>query len=261
MASLADRKDEGSPNQGGRRATIPSRLPQIGKPAPMRSLSAPSTPIENRPHAESLPHKKTRTIRSMAMDKGSRERNVERVQEDTFNDQIAEYQDMNVAGVKPPETLGLPVVSHGAEFLAQGYLMRRNILTYKAPPNNEGYDLICIHPDPHKVTRQIRIQVKSRYATNADRGFPVKERTFTAFDFLIAVFLNIGTFGGKSECRAGLREPEFYTLPVDFIKRHHNKSSSWEKVRLRSPDIEQYKNEKGFEQIADALGVDYPARR
>lgn len=21
-----------------------------------------------------------------------------------------------------------------------------NILTYKAPPNNEGYDLICIHP-------------------------------------------------------------------------------------------------------------------
>jgi hypothetical protein len=22
-----------------------------------------------------------------------------------------------------------------------------NILAYKAPPNNEGYDLICIHPD------------------------------------------------------------------------------------------------------------------
>jgi len=42
-----------------------------------------------------------------------------------------------------------------------GHLMRRNILTYKAPPNNEGYDLICIHPDPRKVTRQIRVQVKS----------------------------------------------------------------------------------------------------
>ncbi len=40
----------------------------------------------------------------------------------------------------------LPVVSAGAEFLVMGYLMRRNILTYKAPPNNEGYDLICIHP-------------------------------------------------------------------------------------------------------------------
>jgi len=42
----------------------------------------------------------------------------------------------------------LPVVSHGAEFLVIGYLMRRNILAYKAPPNNEGYDIICIHPDP-----------------------------------------------------------------------------------------------------------------
>jgi hypothetical protein len=161
---------------------------------------------------------------------------------------------------KSSEPLRLPVVSHGAEFLVQGYLMRRNILTYKAPPNNEGYDLICIHPDPHKVTRQIRIQVKSRYATNADRGFPVKERTFTAFDFLIAAFLNIGTFGGKSDSRAGLREPEFYTLPVDFIRQHHDKSSSWEKVRLGKLDIEQFKNEKGFELIAAALGIDYPAR-
>jgi len=45
----------------------------------------------------------------------------------------------------------LPVVSAGAEHLVMGYLMRRNILTYKAPPSNEGYDLICIHPDPrHK---------------------------------------------------------------------------------------------------------------
>ena len=38
----------------------------------------------------------------------------------------------------------LPVVSLGSEHLAIGYLMRRNILAYKAPPNNEGYDLICI---------------------------------------------------------------------------------------------------------------------
>lgn len=138
--------------------------------------------------------------------------------------------------------------------------MRRNILTYKAPPNNGGYDLICIHPDPHKVTRQIRIQVKSRYATNADRGFPVKERTFTAFDFLVAAFLNIGNFGTKGDCRAGLREPDFYTLPVDFIRQNHNKASSWEKVRLGKLNIEPYRNEKGFELIATALRIDYPAR-
>ena len=70
-------------------------------------------------------------------------------------------------------------------------LMRRNILTYKAPPHNEGYDLICIHPDPQKVTKQIRIQVKSRYATDCDRSLQVKGKTFTGFDFLVAVFLNI----------------------------------------------------------------------
>jgi len=35
-----------------------------------------------------------------------------------------------------------------------GYLMRRNILAYKAPPGNEGYDLVCIHPDPRYYYRK-----------------------------------------------------------------------------------------------------------
>ena len=48
----------------------------------------------------------------------------------------------------PAKFTRFPVVSLGAEHLVMGYLMRRNILAYKAPPNNEGYDLICIHPDP-----------------------------------------------------------------------------------------------------------------
>lgn len=47
--------------------------------------------------------------------------------------------------------LRLPVVSAGAEYLVMGNLMRRNILAYKAPQNNEGYDLICIHPDPRYI--------------------------------------------------------------------------------------------------------------
>ncbi len=120
------------------------------------------------------------------------------------------------------EALRFPVVSHGAEFLVQGYLMRRNILTYKAPLNNEGYDLICMHPDPRKVTKQVRVQVKSRYASDCGRGFPVKERTFDAFDFLTIVFLNIGNYVSKRRqgCSEGQREPEFYTLPVAFIKEH-----------------------------------------
>src|SRR5262249_58857146 len=115
------------------------------------------------------------------------------------------------------EFLRLPVVSAGAEFLVMGYLMRRNILTYKAPPNNEGYDLICIHPDPRRQPRedevaQVRVQVKSRYATDCDRGFPVKEASLDAFDFLIVAFLNIGKFFGKNDGPSGERQPDFYTL-------------------------------------------------
>lgn len=58
--------------------------------------------------------------------------------------------------------LRLPVVSTGAEYLVMGYLMRRNILTYKAPDGNEGYDLICIHPEPRYTPKahertQVRI--------------------------------------------------------------------------------------------------------
>lgn len=57
--------------------------------------------------------------------------------------------------------------------------MRRNILTYKAPPNNEGYDLICIHPDPRRHSKKVvRVQVKSRYQTDSDRSVLVKEETF-----------------------------------------------------------------------------------
>jgi hypothetical protein len=157
-------------------------------------------------------------------------------------------------------SLRFPVISHGAEFLVQGYLMRRNILTYKAPPNNEGYDLICIHPDPMRQSgKHVRIQVKSRYATDCDRSFPVKERTFRAFDFLIAVFLNVGQFfrpGGAGE----RSDPEFYTLPLDFIRQHHNKTSSWEKVQLRGLELEEYRNEQGFELIAKALEIPYPSR-
>jgi hypothetical protein len=157
-----------------------------------------------------------------------------------------------------------PVVSLSAEYLVMGHLMRRNILTYKAPPNNEGYDLICIHPNPRQKSRQIRVQVKSRLATDCDRGFPVKEKSIDAFDYLIVAFLNCGYFMGmrkRHKTIEGISEPEFYTLPQAFIKKHHDKSSSWQKVRTHGLDIEEYKNEKGFELIAEELSIPYPEKK
>ena len=154
--------------------------------------------------------------------------------------------------------LRFPVVSLSAEYLTIGYLMRRNILAYKAPPNN---DLICIHPDPKKVTRQVRIQVKSRYQTDSDRAFPVKAKTFDAFDYLIVVFLNIGFFYRKRGGSEGQTEPEFYTLPNEFIRTHHRVvSSGFDRVLTRGLDLSQYKNEKGFELIAKELNIQYPSR-
>lgn len=163
--------------------------------------------------------------------------------------------------------LRLPVVSCGAEHLAMGYLMRRNILAYKAPPNNEGYDLICIHPDPRHVparrnVSQVRVQVKSRYASDCNRGFPLKQASLDAFDFVIVVFLNIGSFYRGRDGSEGSREVEMFTLPTAFVREHLDVSSSWQKVRLHAlaAQIEPFRGEAGLEQIAKRLGVPRPVR-
>ncbi len=159
------------------------------------------------------------------------------------------------------DALRLPVVSQSAEYLAIGQLMRRNILAYKAPPNNEGYDLICIHPDPKHSEKALRIQVKSRYQTDCDRSFPLKQKSFGAFDYLIVVFLNIGFFFSRIGQEGGKQSPEYITLPREFVQKHHYRPpSGFQKVRIKGLDICEFKDERGFEQIARDLRIPYPKR-
>lgn len=154
-----------------------------------------------------------------------------------------------------------PVVSLSAEHLVMGALMRRNVLAYKAPPNNEGYDVICMHPNPKKAKEILRIQVKSRYQTDCDRAFPVKDKTFESFDYLVVVFLNIGNFYGGESGIIGRQAPEFYTLPNAFVRKHHKKvASGFDRVHTSKLNMLRFKDETGFELIAKDLGVPYPTR-
>jgi len=156
-----------------------------------------------------------------------------------------------------------PAVNLGAEHLAMGYLLRRNIMAYKAPPGNEGYDLVCIHPDPRKVSKQVRVQVKSRLATDSDRSVLVRPNTLDAFDFLIVVYLNIGYFSRmakKYPLRAGDKEPELFVLPQAFVSVHMSKTSSWGKLRLRGLDLSLYEGRQGIDRIARKLRVEYPVK-
>ena len=61
---------------------------------------------------------------------------------------------------------------------------------------------------------------------------------------------------------SGAEETEFYTLTPEFIKKHHNAKSTWQKVMLKKlqKEIEPFKNEQGIELIAKELGVPKPQK-
>lgn len=134
----------------------------------------------------------------------------------------------------------------GAEHLVKGFLMREGIQTYLADQRQEGYDLICVNPSNRK---SVLIQVKSRWATNCDRGFPLNK---TNSDFIAIVFLNCGySWGRKGE---GKKEPEIYIVPTEVCIEHQRKDG-WKKVMTRKiPDFgEKYRN--NWKLVKDALGI------
>ena len=154
-----------------------------------------------------------------------------------------------------------PVVTLGAKYLVMGHLLRRNVLASRAPSRRAAYDLICSHPILRRKGRLIHLQVKCRLASDSDRGFPVQLETLQIIDFLVLVFQNIGDFYQRSPdapARTGARDPEFFTFPVSFIREHLRRENGEARVETSGLNIERFKNDAGFEQIAAALGIPYP---
>ncbi|HPO15410.1 MAG TPA: hypothetical protein PLI09_18345 [Candidatus Hydrogenedentes bacterium] len=106
-----------------------------------------------------------------------------------------------------------------AEEVFEEWLNRNGYFTIRGI-NVGVYEIdICIHPDPYHEGPQIRVQVKSRMATDCDHGFPVKKKSLDAFHFLVVVFLNVGYYFQKAkrhEAREGTCEPELFTLDREF---------------------------------------------
>jgi hypothetical protein len=97
--------------------------------------------------------------------------------------------------------------AQGAEFLVLGQLLVAGVQAYKAYTNYPGYDLVAISKDGQ---RTCRVQVKSRWATDWDRGLPIKN--FDC-DFVVLVALNRGTrYQKKRGTSDDVRPPEFWVF-------------------------------------------------
>ena len=127
--------------------------------------------------------------------------------------------------------------SQGAEFLVLGHMLIEGISYYKAYTNFKGYDLVAVNPETGKVAR---IQVKSRWATNYDKSFPIKN---FECDFVVHVALNRGYSFGKiaKETDTGVKPPAFFIFPTHLVREAQYKKSNWGKIRiLNIPNYLEY---------------------
>ena len=127
--------------------------------------------------------------------------------------------------------------SEGAEFLVLSQLLLEKITTFKTYTNFPGYDLIATNADKNTSAR---IQVKSRYKTNWD-GFIINN-----FDceFVVYVALNRGYSKPKKSGDSGIKDPEFYVLPISYIHDVRDPNNEWGKiVKSRLVDLEKYQNQ------------------
>lgn len=129
--------------------------------------------------------------------------------------------------------------SEGAEFLVLGNLLIEGIMCYKAYVNFRGYDLVALNPDQSKVAR---IQVKSRWATDYDRSFSIKN--FNC-DFVVHVALNRGYRFKKTRKQGdtGLCDPVYFVFPTAVVKAAQNVADKWGKVTITNiSNLNHYRN-------------------
>jgi hypothetical protein len=142
--------------------------------------------------------------------------------------------------------------SEGAEFLVLGLLLVEGIQASKAYTKQPGYDLIAFAPERN---RSARVQVKSRWATDYDGSFLIKN--FDC-DFVAHVALNRGYRGYRRKATAeddGRRPPAIYVFPVGIVREAQGSSASWGKVFIRSiADAERYI--ENWQLIRDFLAAD-----
>src|SRR4051794_18389660 len=96
--------------------------------------------------------------------------------------------------------------SEGAEFLVLGHLLIEGIPAHKTYSNLPGYDVVATWPE---TNRSARIQVKSRWATDAGAFLINKFEC----DFVVLVRLNRGyRYSGTTKRSLPSDDPEFYVL-------------------------------------------------
>jgi len=140
--------------------------------------------------------------------------------------------------------------SEGAEFLVLGQLLIEGVPSYKAYTRNRGYDLVATNPEKN---RSARIQVKSRWATDFDGGYIIKNTDHC--DFVVFVALNRGyRFRKKHLHETGKKDPIYYVFPVDLVRK--TARTSWGKTFLKQvPNFQAY--EHNWRLIMEFLSTDH----
>ena len=135
--------------------------------------------------------------------------------------------------------------SEGAEFLVCALLLIEGIPTYKTYTQMPGYDLVAVNPE---MGTSARIQVKSRWATDSDHGFPMKNADA---DFVVFVLLNRGNRLAGRE--GGKKSPDIFVFPTP-IAVAARREDGWMKVMTKKiAGRESYR--ENWDQIREFLAA------